>query len=169
MAPGPTPGWDQPLLLVPATARPATRRRLPTDGRCSLGQRDRDRLPNGGFPHAASLLATAALSEGGCPFSSSFVSVWSTLKGWGVPARVGWSCGTPKLEEKAGGWRWCLSWHSPHLCRAYLWGLGEGETCLQWGHWLTKLFQSRGHEKGICTPTSYSLAEGTQLDSAGSL
>lgn len=31
LAPGPTPGWDQPLLLVPAAARPATRRRLPAD------------------------------------------------------------------------------------------------------------------------------------------
>lgn len=131
LAPGPTPGWDQPLLLVPATVRPATRRRLPADRRCSLGQRDRDRLPNGGFPHAASLLATAALSGGGCPFFSSFVSAWSTHKGWGVPGRVGWSCGTPKLERQAGGWGWCLSWCSPCLCCAYLWGLGEGETHLQ--------------------------------------
>lgn len=28
---------------------------------------------------------------------------------------------------------------------------------LQWGHWFTKLFQSRGHERGICIPTSCSL------------
>lgn len=120
-------------------------------------------------PHAASLLATAALSAGGCPFSSSFVSAWSTHKGWGVPARVGWSCGTPELEGQAGGWAWYLSWCSSRLCCAYLWGLGEGETHLQWGHWLTKFFQSKGHERGICTITFCSLAEGTQLDSTGSL
>lgn len=84
LAPVPTPGWDQPLLLVPAA-----RRRLPADRRRSPGQRDRDRLPNGGFPRTASLSATATLSEGGCPFSGSFVSVWGTHMGWGVPDRVG--------------------------------------------------------------------------------
>lgn len=64
---------------------------------------------------------------------------------------MGWSCGTPKLEGQVGGWGWCLSWRSPHLGRAYLWALGEGEAHLQWGHWVTKLFQSRGHERGVCT------------------
>lgn len=112
-------------------------------------------------PCAVSLLATALLRAGGCPFSSSH-------EGWGVPARVGWSRGTPRMEGQAGGWGLCLSWCCPCLCCAYLCGFGEGETHLQRGHGLTKLFQSRGHERGICTPTSCSLAEGTQLDSTGS-
>lgn len=36
-----------------------------------------------GPPCTASLLATDTLSEGGCPFSGSFVSVRGTHMGWG--------------------------------------------------------------------------------------
>lgn len=46
-------------------------------------------------------LSPAALSQHGAP-----------IRAGGVPARVGWSCGTPKLEGQAGGWGLCLSWCS---------------------------------------------------------
>lgn len=36
-----------------------------------------------GPPCAASLLATAALGGGGCPFSGAFGSAWGTYLGWG--------------------------------------------------------------------------------------
>lgn len=62
----------------------------------------------------------------------------------------------------AGGWLGVVPvLVFPHLCCAYLWGLGEGEAHLSWDHWLTKPFQSRRHERGICIPTSCFLAEGT--------
>lgn len=55
----------------------------------------------------------------------------------------------PEAGGQVDGWGWCLFWCYPHLHCAYLWWLGEGETELQQGCWLTKLAQGRGDESGI--------------------
>lgn len=147
---GPAPGWDQPPLLVPATARPrclakAPRRLVPQPrptGSGSPAKRWVPPAPRLCWPQLllvkVDALSPAALAQCGAP-------LWAR----GVSVRVGVTVRPQSWRGQVDSWGWCLSWCHPRLCCAYPRGLGEGETESQQGLELTSLAQGREHERGI--------------------